>query len=50
MSDGSFIRIRNHEVEERRRSAAQFAALVVASAVALAAFAVAMVTVARLIG
>lgn len=50
MSADSFIRIRNHELDERRRSIAYFAALAVAGSVAVGAFVVAIVIVARLVG
>ena len=50
MSDGKFTRIRDHEIGERWRSIAYFAALAVASVIAVAAFVVAIVTVARQIG
>lgn len=50
MSDGRLARIRNHELDERRRSIAYFAALTVAGIVAVIAFVVAIVIIARLVG
>lgn len=50
MSESGLARIRNHELDERRRLMTYFAALAVAGSVAVVAFVVAIVIVAQLIG
>ena len=50
MSDSGLARIWNHELDERRRSVAYFAAMAVAAIVAIVAFAVAIVIVGHVVG
>ena len=50
MIESGLVRIRNHELCERRRLMAYFAALSVAGGVAVVAFVVAIVIVSQLIG